>query len=114
MSRSVRVYLCHIRDEAEYILRLSQGLDKEAFLNDETLMRAFVRSLEIIGEATKNLPKDFRDISPQIPWRLMAGMRDKLIHEYFWVNYDVVWDVVRYEIPSLYEQVQAILEEVED
>ncbi|MCW6037510.1 DUF86 domain-containing protein [Spirulina subsalsa FACHB-351] len=109
MSRSVKVYLCHIRDEADFILRFSQGLDKEAFLSNETLMRAFVRSLEIIGEATKNLPNDFRENYPDVPWKLMAGMRDKLIHDYFGVNYDVVWDVVTLEIPALHLQIQEII-----
>jgi uncharacterized protein with HEPN domain len=114
MSRSVRVYLCHIRDEADVLLRFSQGIDKEAFLNDETLTRSFVRSLEIIGEATKNLPDSLREKYARVPWRQMAGMRDKLIHEYFGVNYDLVWDVVIHQIPVLHEQIQAIFEEVED
>ncbi|WP_099239303.1 HepT-like ribonuclease domain-containing protein [Synechococcus sp. BDU 130192] len=114
MSRSVRAYLLHIRDEADVLIRFSQGVDKDTFLRDEMLTRSFVRCLEIIGEATKNLPDSLRAKYPAVPWRQMAGMRDKLIHEYFGVNYDLVWDVVINEIPVLYKQVYVILEEVED
>ncbi|MGB3491600.1 MAG: DUF86 domain-containing protein [Elainellaceae cyanobacterium] len=109
MSRSPRDYLLHILDETAYIIDCAQGMEKSAFLQNGTLKRAFVRSLEIIGEATKNLPDDFKSQYPQIAWRRMAGMRDKLIHAYFGVDYDVVWDVVEHEIPTLNQEVQNIL-----
>jgi len=73
-------------------------------------MRAFVRSLEIIGEAVKNLPSEFREKYSEIPWKEIAGMRDKLIHEYFGVNYRIVWKIVQQEIPRLKEQVERIME----
>lgn len=85
---------------------------KNVFLNDETLKRSFVRSLEIIGEATKKLPDDFRQKYYRVPWRQMAGMRDKLIHEYFGVNYDLVWDVVITQISALHDELQNILNEI--
>ena len=72
--------MCHIADEIDYLLDLSAGLEKDSFLEDKTLKRSFVRSLEIIGEATKKLPNDFRKDYSHIPWKQMAGMRDKLIH----------------------------------
>lgn len=109
MSRSPRDYLLHILDEAAYIIDCAQGIEKSLFLTNETLKRAFVRSLEIIGEATKNLPDDFKSQHPQIAWRRMAGMRDKLIHDYFGVDYDVVWNVVEHEIPILNQEVETIL-----
>lgn len=59
---------------------------------DETLRRAFVRSLEITGEATKKVPDDFRAAFPDVEWRAMAGMRDRLIHDYFGVDFELVWD----------------------
>ncbi|NCO76495.1 MAG: DUF86 domain-containing protein [Cyanobacteria bacterium] len=109
MSLSVKVYLCHIADEIDYLLDLSAGLEKDSFLEDKTLKRSFVRSLEIIGEATKKLPNDFRKDYSHIPWKQMAGMRDKLIHEYFGVDYDLVWNVIIYQIPLLHQQIQDIL-----
>lgn len=110
MSRSVREYLRHIRDEISYLEAVSLGMDKDNFLVDETLKRAFVRSLEIIGEATKNIPDDLRDEYPQIPWRAIAGLRDHLIHAYFGIDYDIVWDVLRNHIPILAETIDVMLQ----
>jgi len=76
--------------EMEYLLQQQQTLTLEAFLADETYRRAFVRSIEILGEASKQLPEDFRDRFPQIPWREIAGMRDRLIHAYFAVDYEIL------------------------
>jgi uncharacterized protein with HEPN domain len=77
---------------------------------DETLRRAFIRSLEIIGEAAKKVPADFRAQYPVVEWRAMAGMRDRLIHDYFGVDYELVWDVVQKRIPQLRDQIASILE----
>jgi uncharacterized protein with HEPN domain len=86
-----------------------QGLEKETFLHDETLKRAFVRSLEIIGEAVKQLPNDIKQRYSHLEWRAMAGMRDRLIHGYFGVDYDIVWDAVINKIPALQREVEHIL-----
>ncbi len=80
------------------------------FLDDETLKRAVVRSLEIIGEATKKLPEDFRIKYPDVNWKNMAGMRDKLIHDYIGIDYAIVWDVIKNKIPELHLQILKILE----
>ena len=109
MSRSVREYLKHIRDEISYLETESAEIDKAEFLRDETLKRAFVRSIEVIGEATKNIPEDIRDEYPQIQWRAIAGMRNHLIHGYFGIDYDIVWDVLRNHIPALAETINDIL-----
>jgi uncharacterized protein with HEPN domain len=104
-----REYLRHILAEADYLLDSSRNLSRERFLADETLKRAFVRSLEIIGEAAKKLPEGFRGAHPGAEWRAMAGMRDRLIHGYFGVDYDLVWDVVHTKVPALKREIERIL-----
>ena len=110
MSFEPRDYLRHIAVEADYLIGEASGLSLESFVADETLRRAFVRSLEIIGEAAKKVPDDFRVKYPMVEWRAMTGMRDRLIHDYFGVDYDLVWDVVHRRIPELRKQVASILE----
>jgi uncharacterized protein with HEPN domain len=110
MSPSAREYLQHILDETTYIILSSTNLDKTAFLQDATLKRAFVRSIEVIGEAVKQLPDGLRQNYPAIEWRALAGMRDRLIHHYFGVDYDIVWDVVVNKIPALDAEIRLILE----
>jgi len=83
----------------------------DAFAKDETLKRAFVRSIEVIGEATKNLSESFRDQHPQIDWRAMAGMRDRLIHGYFGNDYEIVWDVATRKAPMLKQYTESIRED---
>jgi uncharacterized protein with HEPN domain len=109
MPRSVREYFQHILDETTYLLSSSHGLDKATFMQDETLKRAYVRSIEIIGEASKQLPAPIRQKYPAVDWRAMAGMRDRLIHGYFGVDYDIVWDVVINKIPVLDRDIRQIL-----
>ena len=87
-----------------------QGLTQEQFKRDATLQRGFVRSIEIIGEATKQTPDDFKQKYDQVEWRAMAGMRDRLIHGYFGVDYDLVWDVVTHKIPALRQRIEEVLE----
>ncbi len=82
-----------------------------AVSEDETLKRAFVRSIEVIGEATKNLSVDLRNRYPDVEWRAMAGMRDQLIHGYFGVDYEIVWDVATQKAPVLIDQIEEILQQ---
>jgi uncharacterized protein with HEPN domain len=102
-------YLKHIRDEIEFIIKISKTIRKEVFQEDDVLKRALVRSLEIIGEAVKKLSPDFREKYNHVDWKAIAGMRDKLIHDYAGVDYDLVWDVAVNEIPLLKEEIEGIL-----
>ena len=91
MSRSPLDYLLHILDEFNYIVSvIDEHMTKEKLLDNETLKRAVVRSIEIIGEATKKVPADFKLKWAEVSWRNMAGMRDKLIHDYMGVDYSIV------------------------
>lgn len=109
MSRSGHEYLQHIAQETHYLRTVSTGLTHADMVADETLKRAITRSIEIIGEAVKQLPEPIRHQYPQIPWRAIAGMRDRLIHSYFSVDYDIVWDVVVTHIPPLDTVVRELL-----
>ena len=101
MALSTDNLISHILDEAEFISSQVDGLTKPQYLQDEVLKRAFVRSIEIIGEAVKKLPAEFREKHPTIQWRLIAGMSDKLVHEYFGVDHEIVWDAAVNRVSDL-------------
>lgn len=110
MSKEPIAYLRHILDECKFILSVTgNDFSKDDLLQDETLKRALVRSLEIIGEATKQIPADFKIKWNSINWKNMAGMRDRLIHDYMGINYSIVWDVIRNKIPELSEQIDEVI-----
>lgn len=110
MSKEPKEYLRHIQDECLFINSVSENLSFEDFIKDETLKRAVVRSLEIIGEATKKIPADIKVKWHTIQWKNMAGMRDRLIHDYIGVNYAIVWDVMKNKIPVMNIQISEFLD----
>ncbi len=110
MSISPFEYLKHIRDEARFLSAAVAKLEPDMFGRDEVLKRACVRAIEVIGEASKKVPDDFRARHPAIEWKKMAGMRDRLIHDYFGVDYEIVFDVAKNKAGSLAAQMDAIIE----
>jgi len=111
MSFEPLEYLRHILAEADYLLAETAALTKADFLDNQTLRRAFVRSLEVIDEAAKNVPADLKAKHPQFEWRAMAGMRDRLIHGYFGVDHELVWEVAVEKVPQMRTAVAAILQQ---
>ena len=111
MYKSYIPYLQHILDECLYIRSvITDDMVIDQFLVDETLKRAVTRSLSIIGEATKKIPGDVKYAWQSISWHQMAGMRDRLVHDYMGVNYLIVWDVAKNIIPELTTQIQSVIE----
>jgi len=101
-----------LADTKEAVLRINAytgDLSYEQFLEDKKTQDAVVRNLEIIGEAAKNISEELKKKYPQIRWKDLAGVRDKLIHHYFGVNFDIVWNIVKQELPELLSQLEEIL-----
>ena len=93
MSRSTRLYLQDIQSSARKILRFTKGLSYEKFVEDEKTYDAVIANLMIIGEAVKNLPPDLKAISPDVDWRKIAGLRNILVHAYFSIDSEILWDI---------------------
>lgn len=111
-ERNLLDYLEDILKECDYLIKKSENLSYNQFIQNEDLMRAFIRSLEIIGEAVKKIPSEFRKKHKHIPWKEIAGMRDILIHDYFGIDYDVVWVTVKEKIPELKKDIYLIYKEL--
>ncbi|MBI5729607.1 MAG: DUF86 domain-containing protein [Ignavibacteriales bacterium] len=105
-----KVYLRHILDEIEFIQKALANLTYDSFVESEIYTRAFSRSIEIIGEAVKNLSRNFRNENSDIDWKKISGMRDKVIHQYFSVDYDLIWDAVKNKLPSIEKRIKEILD----
>ena len=109
--RDYRLYLKDIVAAMESIEKFVAGMSFEEFQNDDKTSSAVMRKLEIIGEAVKQVPSEVRKKYPQVPWREMAGMRDKLIHFYFGVDYSLVWRAITERLPGIKREVQRILQQ---
>lgn len=108
MKRNVNLFIQDILENIEDIKSFSKGLNKEKFGGNKLVQNAIIRSLEIIGEAAKNIPDSFREKHAGIPWRKIAGFRDILSHAYFGVNLDRVWKIIENDLPKLKKEISKI------
>ena len=109
MKRDDLVYLHHILDAIGLIEEYTKGMSENEFLANSMAHDAVVRQIEIIGEAARNISDEFRDKHSNLPWGKMTGIRNKIIHEYFNINYAIVWDTVRDDLPSLKKSMKKII-----
>ena len=102
-------YLLDILIAARQALKFVKGVKKSEFEDNDLLQSAVMRPLEIIGEAASKISSKMRKANPQIPWNEMVGMRNRLIHEYFRVNYEAVWDTIQRDLPALILQIEPLI-----
>jgi len=111
------------RDYTDYIKDIINSIDEieeftanmifKSFVEDKKTVNAIIRSLEVLGEAAKKLPEEIRKKYPDVPWKRMAGMRDKLIHEYSGVDLEIIWKTIKEDIPSLEHSIKKMLKNLE-
>jgi len=109
-KRTDREFLSDIHEALERITAYIAGMNYESFVDDVKTQDAVIRNLEILGEATKNLSPELRAKNPAIPWRSMAAARDRLIHDYFGTNIDIVWQIATVELPQVSQQLETLEE----
>lgn len=112
MIRSDIIYLKHILESIEKIETFIEHISKKDFLNNSEKQAAVIRMIEVIGEAVKNLSKEFKNEHPEVEWASIAGTRDVMIHAYFNVDLDVVWIIIKKDLPELKKQIKVIIKNI--
>jgi uncharacterized protein with HEPN domain len=107
-ERDERLYLADMREAVDKILRYTMG-GRAAFFADPMIQDAVIRNLEVMGEAVRKVPASTRSAHPGVPWRQIAGTRDRVIHGYFTVDLEIVWEIVETELPSLRDRLATVL-----
>ena len=111
MKKYSSLFIKHMLDAIKDVEESIGNISKEEFVKNKDIKDSNVRRLEIIGEAVANLPKTFRNKHTEVAWKEIVGTRDKMIHHYFGVNLDIVWDIIKKDLPKLKEQIEKILKE---
>ncbi len=114
MKRDNKLFLKDIYKSCEYILEFIEGMDFDEFKVDEKTLSAVIRKFEIIGESVRYLPDRIKENYSNVHWKEMAGMRDRLIHGYFGIDYNIIWDTIKRKIPNLISIISQILNDIED
>jgi len=114
MKRIYIDYLQDMLDNAKRAIQFTKGMSFESFSRDDKTVYAVIRAVEVIGEAARNVPEKVRSKYSEIPWRDIAGMRDKLIHQYFGINMQVVWQTIHEDLPMLIDTLQEIIKQEND
>ncbi|PIN91242.1 hypothetical protein COU57_01430 [Candidatus Pacearchaeota archaeon CG10_big_fil_rev_8_21_14_0_10_32_14] len=107
------VFLKHILENIDDISEFTKNITKKDFLSNKEKQNAVVRSLEVIGEAAKNISETMKEKYPKVPWKEIIGTRDKIIHHYFGVDLDIVWDIIKINLPDLNKNIKKIITELE-
>jgi uncharacterized protein with HEPN domain len=113
MKRDYKLFIKDIISAMKSIEEFVEGLSLDEVKEDDKTSSAVIRKFEIIGEATRHVPEDLKEKYPDIPWKRMAGMRDRLIHAYFGVDYRLVWEAIKIDIPKLRPRLEEVLAELE-
>ena len=110
-KRNINLFFMDTLEAIQSIKEFTQNMDYGDFIKDKKTRDAVVRNLEVIGEATKNIPDEIKEMYPGINWKVIAGMRDKLIHEYFGVSNQIVWETITNDLPMFESQIKDIIKE---
>jgi uncharacterized protein with HEPN domain len=112
MTKNPLVYIEHILDSIDTVEEYTKKVSKQQFLSSKQIQDSVVRRIEIIGEAVKNIPDHVREKYPAVPWKSIAGMRDKIVHEYFSIDFELAWVVAKKELPRLKKNMIIIKKEL--